>query len=401
MDDEEMAYQSALDWLFSRSRSGAARAPARMQALQAALQLPVPARVAHVAGTNGKGTVTHVIAAGMNAAGVRAGRFISPHVEDFRERIEAAGVPISRSEVTAAVQRYRQLPLQPPPAFFELALALALEHFHQKQVAFAAIEAGIGARNDATIVLGNTAITVLTSIALDHTDVLGSTVAGITRDKAAAIRPGVPVVTAEEGEALAVIREESARLGSPLLHPQLQPELFTLPASDWLPPAGSTRWLNLRLAAAALRQLGAGEEAVLAALQAPPLPGRGELFSVGGVRVLLDGAHDPAAAVALARSLPALSPGTPAGQQYTLIFAAQQRKQVLATLEPLAAGAHKVILTSVNGQDPLQGTPYERIADPQQALGAALQATPPRGLIVIAGSLYLAGVFRSLFMPRR
>lgn len=396
----ETEYQNALQWLFTRTRSGAARAPARMQALLNAVQLSALPKVAHVAGTNGKGTVTHTIAAGLNAAGIRTGRFISPHVQDFSERIEVAGVPISHAEVTAAIHRYQQLPLQPAPAFFELTLALALEHFQQQQVEFAAIEAGIGARNDATIALGNTVITVLTSIALDHTDVLGSTISEITRDKAGAIRSGVPVVTAEEGEALVVIREISEKLGSPLLHPRLQPELFALPAAAWLPAQGSTRWLNLRLAAAALRQLGVNEEAVLEALQAPPLPGRGELFNIDGVRILLDGAHDPAAAVSLRRSLPAFSPVSSEQQPYTLIFAAQQRKQVLATLEPLAEDANKVILTSVNGQEPLQGTPYERIADPEQALEAALQATPSGGLIVIAGSLYLAGAFRSLLMPR-
>jgi dihydrofolate synthase/folylpolyglutamate synthase len=391
VDSIQQEYQAALKWLFSRTRAGAERDPARMQALIDALELEVPARIAHVAGTNGKGSVTALIAAGLNAAGIRAGRFISPHVEDYRERVEVAGVAISQAEVTAAAARYRQLPLQPAPAFFELTLALALEHFRRQEVSFAAVEAGVGARNDATITLGNTVITVLTSISLEHTDVLGSTVTAITQDKAAAIRPGIPVVTAEDGAALDVIRSVSAELGSPLLHPDSQPALFRLPAADWLPAAGSTRWLNLRLAAAALRQLGLPEAAVVQALQSAPLPGRGELFELQGVTVLLDGAHDPAAALRLRASLPG---------PYTLVFAALGRKQAQATLAPLAAGARHVILTSVAGQEPLESGGHERIADHRAALQAALAVTPPGGRIVIAGSLYLAGEFRSLLRPR-
>jgi dihydrofolate synthase/folylpolyglutamate synthase len=392
MNNEEHRYQAALQWLFTQTRAGAARDPARMRALQAALDLKVPARIIHVAGTNGKGTVTAVIAAGLTAAGLRTGRFISPHVEDFRERIEVSGVPISRAEVTAAAARYKQLELPVTPAFFELTLALALEHFEREQVEHAVIEAGVGARNDATITLGNTVITVLTSIALDHTDVLGSSITEITRDKAAAILPGVPVITAEQGTALDVIRSVSSELGSPLLHPASQPALFSLPALEGTAAPGSTRWLNLRLAAAALRQLGVAETAVSQALQSPPLPGRGEAFSFRGVPVLLDGAHDPAAATALRAALE---------QPYTLIFAALGRKQGLATLAPLAEAAQHVILTSVAGQEPLTGTGHERIADHVAALEAAVAATPAGGSVVIAGSLYLAGEFRSLLSPRR
>ncbi len=380
----ESEYSQALEWLFGQTRSGRERSPAVMAAAIRQLGLQLPRRVAHVVGTNGKGTVSSMIAAGMQATGITAGLFISPHVEDFRERMSVDGQLIGRDEVVQFVQRMRAADDLPDLAFFEYSLALALEHFSRKGAHFVALEAGVGARHDATMAVGNTALTVVTSIALDHTQTLGDTVSLIAADKAAAIRPGVPVVTAEQGEAREVIEAVAAEAGSPLHHPDTHPELFSVPA-DVL--SQGTRAFNQRLAAAGLRVLGADEAAVRSGVSRRALPGRGERFLVSGRQVLLDGAHDPAAARALVQGL---EPG------YTLIYGGLGRKQRQATCAVLAEGAAHVISTAVQPEEALAFEGARLISDNREALEAALATAGPGGLVVIAGSLYLAGSMRPL-----
>ena len=377
-------YAEALDWLFSRTRAGSERSTLRMQRLMGAMGLTAPARVVHVVGTNGKGTVSAMIQAGLTANGLRTGLFISPHVVDYCERISVSGELIERRKVIDFVRRLQAGPL-PEAAFFELSLALGLEHFAAEAVDALVLEAGVGARNDASLAVGNTVLTVMTSIALDHTATLGDTLSLITEDKAAAIRPGVPVVTAERGEALEVIARVAAELGSPLHHPDLEPELFAVP--DQVAATG-TRGRNQALAAAGLRLLGAGSEtSLLAGTGRSPLPGRGERFLVRGREVLLDGAHDPAAAAELVRPLAA---------GYTLLYAGLGRKQREATLGKLAVGAARIFVTELEGEAAPEWPAATVIPQNRAALEAALDATPEGGLLVISGSLYLAGSMRPL-----
>lgn len=384
------AYHEALDWLYVRTRAGGPRSPAPMRELLRLLDLKIPPRIAHVVGTNGKGTVAAMIAAGMSAAGFRSGRFTSPHVEDFRERIAVDAERISEARVAELTTWLRQAVPEPLPSFFELALAMALRHFDDEGVEFVALEAGVGARNDATIALGNTAVAVVTSIGPDHLDVLGGTLEEIAADKSAAIRPGVPAVTAEKGTVLQVIEAAAAAGGSPLYHPATHPGMFELPPGVTV--GRGTRFVNQRLAAAALRVLGVEEQAVAAGVDAAPLPARGERFVVDGIPVVLDGAHDPSAAAALASEFE---------QPFVLLYSGFQRKQQLATLAPLAARASDVIITSLRGE-PLLAAPGARgIADHGAALAAALATAAARGTqVVIAGSLYLAGDLRPLLRAR-
>lgn len=379
-------YPAALSWLFSRTRQGADRSPARMAALMTELGLTPPLAVAHVVGTNGKGTVSAMIAAGMQAAGTRTGLFISPHVEEFRERISVAGRQISEAEVTAFVQRVQPGAGERDAAFFEYVLALALEHFAAERVGFVALEAGVGASNDATLAVGNTVLTVITSIALDHTQTLGDTVTLIAAEKAAAIVPGAPVVTAATGEVLDVIRARAHHTGSELIVPATHAGLFELPDGT---AAGGTRQLNQRLAAAALRRLGVSEAAVASGVTRPPLPARGERFWVRGTEVVLDGAHDPAAAAALTAGLPA---------GYVLVYGGLGRKQREATCAELAEDAAAVFSTAVAPEEPLRPEGATVIPDNRAALEAALEAAGPGGVVVIAGSLYLAGSMRPLLL---
>ena len=347
-----------------------------------------------------------MIAAGLTAAGYRTGRFLSPHVESFTERVAVDGVEVTRDEVTAFVERARDivgpggplhhLPMESRPAFFEWALALALERFAAAKVDFAVLEAGVGGTADATNAAArdNVALVVITNVDLDHTETLGETVTAIAAEKAGAIASGVPVVTGATGEALAVVRSVAEARGSPLHVDASNVPLFDVPPSARLGDTSPTRVSNARLAAASLRLMRVPEHCVAAGVNVPPLPGRGERFSVAGRTVLLDGAHDPAAAARLVKSL---EPG------YVLLFGALARKQGASVLEVLAARAGRVVITEAQAGDGLvhaADASFLREPDPYAALGVALDLAGPGGLVVVAGSLYLAGRLRPLIHSR-
>ena len=377
-----MSYSDALAWLFTQTRSGAPRDPARTRLLLESLHLVSPPNSVHVVGTNGKGSVTHMVAAGLSAAGFRTGEFVSPHVEEFRERVAVSERRIDEQTVLEFVRKLK--PLQPDAAFFELCYALALEHFEHEQVAWAVVEAGVGAFNDATITLQNVRATVITNVSLEHQATLGPTLEAIARDKAEAVRPGIPVVTAAQGEALKVITQVAAERSSPLFHLSESP-LFALPLESETQGFPFQRQ-NRQLAAATLRLLDVPEGAVLTGLRATPLPGRREVFRVENRTVIVDGGHNPAAAEALIATLK-----TP----FVLVFGALPKKQGLATLEPLAADALATIITRVEGQEntDLENS-RQTVPEPLEALQRALEVCSQDGTVVVAGSLYLAGQVR-------
>lgn len=360
-----------------------------------------------VVGTNGKGTVSSMIAAGLTAGGHTTGRFLSPHVESFTERVAVDGVEVARADVIAFVTRARSalaaggvlsdLPADRRPAFFEWTLALALERFAAAGVDVAVLEAGVGGAADATsaTVRGNVRLVALTNVDLDHTETLGRTVAAIAAEKAGAIAPGAPVVTGATGDALAVVRTVADARGAPLFVDEPTDPLFDVAVDTTRAvPWSSTRTANARLAAAGLRLLGVPEPAVSAGVSVPPLPGRGERFTISGRTVLLDGAHDPAAA---ARLLEQLEPG------YVLLFGSLARKQGLATLAVLAADAAAVVVTEAQrgeGLVDLADGRHWREAEPLAALERALELAGEDGMVLIAGSLYLAGRLRPLLHSR-
>lgn len=389
-DEVELEYRSCLEWLYRQSRGQAPRDPARMVRLIEALGLSFPARSVHVVGTNGKGTVASMCAAALSASGVRSGTFTSPHVEDFRERIAVDGKPIPRSRVIEFVERIRSTSLPLAPAFFELTLALALEHFERAGVTFAAFEAGVGARRDATAALERVSAVAITPIALDHVETLGPGLGEIARDKAAAMRRNLPVASAPQATAvLEVLLDEADRRGSSLHVDAPGAPLFEAPAGT-LSESDPVRRANQRVAAATTRLLGdVPEGAIAAGMTIPPLPGRGERFEVGDVAVLLDGAHDPAAGHALRLR---------AARDYVLLFGSLGRKQGEATLRALEPGSIRTFVTSASNEPPTvaPGPARTVIPEPRQALLAALAACPPGGLLVVGGSLYLAGELRPL-----
>jgi len=187
-------YKSALDRLFARTGSTSKFGLERTRALLALLGNPqdkLP--LFHVAGTNGKGSVVATADTLLRAKGLRVGRFTSPHLVDFRERIAINDVEISEAEVDSFLQRWESAAEQLGATFFEITTALALDHFARQDVDVAVIETGLGGRLDSTNVITPLAAAV-TSIGIDHTEYLGNTILEIAREKGGIFKRGIPAI---------------------------------------------------------------------------------------------------------------------------------------------------------------------------------------------------------------
>ena len=171
----------------------------------------------HIAGTNGKGSTAHTLAAILQSAGYRVGLYTSPHLVDFRERIRVNGTMISHESVVDFVNRYRAMSLDCYPSFFELTMTMAFEHFANEKVDIAVIETGLGGRLDSTNII-TPILSVITNISFDHTAFLGDTLSAIATEKAGIIKSGVPVVIGEaQGEVREVFAQKAKKQDAPIL----------------------------------------------------------------------------------------------------------------------------------------------------------------------------------------
>jgi len=151
----------------------------------------------HIAGTNGKGTVAHMLSAIFQSAGLKVGLYTSPHYKDFRERIKINGSYISKRKVSSFVRKVRSQVDTIRPSFFEITVAMAFDHFRNEQVDLAIIETGLGGRLDSTNVI-TPVLSIITNISLDHQSMLGNTLAKIAKEKAGIIKKGIPVLIGEK-----------------------------------------------------------------------------------------------------------------------------------------------------------------------------------------------------------
>ncbi|HYB41813.1 MAG TPA: Mur ligase family protein, partial [Candidatus Methylomirabilis sp.] len=297
----------------------------RIEALLAAIGNPERAfRIAQVGGTNGKGSVAAMLASILQAAGLRVGLYTSPHLCDFRERIRVNGQPIGEGEVADGVEAIGTLVARLDATMFEATTALALDHFARENAEVAVLEVGLGGRLDATTV-GEPAVEVLSHVDYDHQAALGNTLAEIAREKAAIIRSGAAFSARQAPEVEAVLTRRAAEVGVPLIFEgrelRAAGESFTLDGQEvhlsgpgWDMPGVRCRLLgvfqpgNALLAAAAARALGAGEDAIRRGLATAEWPGRFQIVRRNPILVL-DGAHNPDGARALAASLSTYFPG--------------------------------------------------------------------------------------------
>lgn len=371
-----------LRWLYAQTRNGAPRSTRYMEALISDFKLNMPKHTTLVTGTNGKGTIAHALGHAMHTAGLRTGVFTSPHVEEFNERIRTNGRYIETADLEAYIdwlQENEGVLARTVASFFELTLVIALKEFAAQEVTHAVIEAGVGVRHDATNAMRKLDLSIISNVSVDHANVLGSTVAEIAADKAYALRPGMHTVTGATGEALAVIQARADALGSHLHVLDDTNPLFAAPID--VPP-------EVRLAAAAARLLELPGEAVNAVFAAPPLPARRERFAFFGNRtIILDGAHNIAAAERLVAEVP---------KPYTLLFGVQPKKDAMGLFNVLSRHANDVFFTKADPHgEPFQLPEYHYDHEPLRIIDNFKDTVPEGATIVIAGSFYLAGRVRS------
>lgn len=239
-----MTYQQTLDFLYTQipvfQREGAAAyKPGLERSLALAAAFGNPHRrfpSVHIAGTNGKGSTAHTIAAVLQSAGYKVGLYTSPHLVDFRERIRVNGEMIAKDDVVDFVERFRAMSLEIEPSFFELTMTMAFEHFAREGVDIAVVEVGLGGRLDSTNIL-TPRLSVITNISFDHTALLGDTLVAIAGEKAGIIKPGVPVVIGEaDGDVKKLFIERAGSLGSPILFAEEVKPIKEVAATDggWL-----------------------------------------------------------------------------------------------------------------------------------------------------------------------
>jgi len=361
--------------------------------------------VLHVGGTNGKGSTCAMAAAALAEAGLAVGLYTSPHLVRFNERIQVRGRTIDDGALADAVDEVRRAcPWHEAGAeadrltYFEFATLAGLVHFARAGVDVAVVEVGLGGRFDATTAIAPR-VTAVARIGLDHTQLLGDTVEQIAFEKAGIFKPGVPAVVHahQPPGALEVLRAEALRRGAP----------FVVAPAGWDGPIalrGAHQRGNAGLAAAALRELARSgvpiaEEAIARGIAAVRWPGR--LEEVGGV--LLDGAHNPDGAAALAAALAALHPGRPV----ELVFGVLADKDHAGMLRALAPAARRLHLVApvtprarpaadLHAQARALGADADLHPRLEDALRCATRAAADGALVCVAGSLYLVGEARAL-----
>ncbi|HET7026521.1 MAG TPA: Mur ligase family protein [Candidatus Limnocylindrales bacterium] len=433
-------YAAAVAALTDRGRFGIRLGLGRTRALLRALGDPqLGLRGALVAGTNGKGSVLALCGSVLRSAGYHVGETPKPHLVSYRERIQVDGRPIAHDAFVRLVDEI--LPIADriarrlgPPTEFELLTAMMFRHFAAVGVDVALVEVGLGGRLDATHAWDG-GVAAVTNVGLDHTDRLGSTVEAIAREKAAIIERGDLAVTGATEPALAVIRRRARRLAVPLTVVPPAP-LVALSRDAIVVELARLGETKVALRGRHQAANAAVADAVLDALEQAGIvslgpadrrrgyaearwPGRLELLgpdeATHGREVLLDGAHNPDGAVALAVALDDLRPFLAAGP-ITLVVAAMVDKDVDGIVAALASSAAlrgaSVVATSLPVPRALSAAQLAArwrtlapaaasvvaVDDPDVALARSLDSPPGErgepGPVVVAGSLYLVGHVR-------
>ena len=211
------SYQDTLDWMFSKlpmyqKVGGSAYRPGLERILAMDTHLEHPHRTfksIHVAGTNGKGSTSHILASVLQSAGYKVGLYTSPHLLDFRERIKVNGQLITEKNVIQFIERHAAYFESEQISFFEMTVGMAFSHFRECQVDYAIVEVGLGGRLDATNII-MPVLSVITNIGLDHTEFLGTTRTQIAKEKAGIIKSGIPVVVGQKDKETQKVFEEIA-----------------------------------------------------------------------------------------------------------------------------------------------------------------------------------------------
>ena len=415
---------SSRDYLFSLEQIGIKLGLDQIRALLGELGRPdqaFPSLI--IAGTNGKGSVTAMVERGLRAAGYRTGRYTSPHLLNIEERFAIDGQTISTAEFDALASRIQSASaaLPSPPSFFEATTALALEAFRDARVDVAVLEVGLGGRLDATNAVDAVAVAI-TAIDYDHQAYLGDTIEAIAGEKAGVIKRDRLVVLGENPETVrGVIADVAMRQNARLVY---APDDVTTEAvmtgglliTTIATPHETYRDVHLRLRGrhqianaivatrlleelAATGQFTVPSAAIRTALEDVEWPGRLEWRQWHEHDVLIDGAHNPAGARALADYIREAFPG-----RVPIVIGAMRDKHVAGMIAALTPVASCFICTAADSPraatpDEMAATcrlvatdiPVESVLSPMDAIALAAARGNP---VVVAGSLYLAGEIR-------
>ena len=379
-------------------------------------------RFVHVAGTNGKGSTCAMIDAGLRAAGRRTGLFISPHLQEPTERISVEGRPVSAECFTEAFNRVHEVAeklidagkIDLHPTYFETVTAMAFLIFAEAKTETVVLEVGLGGRLDATNVI-HPELCVITQIDFDHEQFLGISLEAIAGEKAGILKQGIPAVfSRQRPEVLPVLEKRAAELDVPVartsewtlsdveLH--AQGSRFALGSLHIdCPLAGEHQVENATTAAVALTKLGLPPAAIEAGIAQARWPGRLERVSAKP-EIILDGAHNPAGARALAAYIDRFY----SGRRIRMIYGAMRDKAVEEVCGILFPRAHEIIATAPDQPRALYPEAILKIADhPNIRIAPSLEdalemarAGAPDEVTFITGSLYLVGEALALLGPK-
>ena len=419
----EKSYKSCLKTMYGFRRFGIKLGLATIKNILKGLDHPQRGySCIHVAGTNGKGSVASSLASILNRSGYKTGLYTSPHLVRFNERIQVNNRPISNKNVVAAYNAVRQVHHgRRDPTFFEFATAMALYEFGRQKVDWAVVETGMGGRLDATNVI-QPALSIITNISLEHRDYLGNTLSRIAAEKAGIIKRRKPVITAIRQKAARQVVEEVAaqknaalyRLGSDFRVRRKQSGTFSYYGlrNTWhgLQTAlrGSHQADNAALVLAACELLDERKvrlelSNIKKGLRTNHWPGRLETVSENPL-IMMDGAHNRAAAGNLARFLSS----NLSGSKITLVIGILDDKPYKSMLNSLLPLASRVILTRAKIDRALDPQRLQEVAgeyrienkiipDVVEAVKYAIATSAPDDAICIAGSLYVVGEAKEAF----
>jgi dihydrofolate synthase / folylpolyglutamate synthase len=455
--DTETAYNLALDYLYSFVDYSLKKADQlaaanfdldRMRALLAALGNPQDAYpTIHVAGTKGKGSTSAFCAAALQASGRKVGLYTSPHLQDFCERIQINGEPVSHTELVELIEIVKpEVAKIPLMTTFEITTALGFLHFARRKADAAVIEVGLGGRLDATNVI-TPRVSVITALSYDHMAILGDTLGKIAGEKAGIIKPGIPVVSSpQKQEALEVLEKVAAERGCKLtlvgrevtyspgthslkgqdfsiqqsVHSQHNTSISIQYATFCLPLLGLYQVENATTAYVALKKSGfnLSDAEIAQGFAEVRWPCRFEIANHANPIVIFDSAHNEDSFLRLAQTLEEYFPG----RKVTLIFGVSEDKQIAAMLgaiksklshlivtradHPRALEPEKIIET-VNSGSIMRPSPnqpnveIEAAAPIETALARALEIARNNGSIVLsAGSMFVTAEVKTAWQRK-
>jgi dihydrofolate synthase/folylpolyglutamate synthase len=423
-------YQKSLDYLYGLEKFGMIFGLTQVERILNAIGNPhKEIQAIHIGGTNGKGSTAAMMSSILQKEGYRVGLYTSPHLIRFTERIKVNGKEIEEEEVVALTEWMRKeietAGIAPPFTFFDFTTAMALHYFKQKLVDLAVLEVGLGGRLDSTNVV-EPLVSIITNVEKDHEEHLGKTILKIAREKAGIIKNGRPLITAvTQPHVLRLFSKICQEKGTPLF--RVGKEFRYARAEDgdfnyeglnrklWSVPLnlkGFHQVINAATAFGAmevLEDLGyrVSTDAMIDGVREVEWPGRLEIVS-SSPGVILDGAHNPAGALALKESLEQEF----RFQRLVLLIGIMRDKDIPSMLHLLAPLADHIILTRPHtdrATPPLllkkmlgrSGKKAEIVEDLNEAIERGLSLIEKEDLLCITGSLYTVGEARAYLHPKK